>query len=549
MITCKSCGMVYDEFYNICPKCGTAYKPEQPNKTSVKDAGSDKTVSVKNISYPQSGSEEQKNPEAPVTQTSPLSGSDTQTTNGVSMPLQATIYPNTEYSKSPGQYDDNYEIPPLPPIPNARKEDLKPKKKSSKGKLIAIISIICVILIGAAAAVFIIMQNNRNNVLSDQISIGEKYLSEEKYDDAIDAFKKAIELDPNNPELYTKLADAYIGKGDFENAIKTLEDGYNKTNDKNIKKKLDALKNSSGGITASQGDAIALSNAYKTLYAAVSSGVLNSSSSSSDTNGIDPGKLPKAGAPVSACKSAADSLTINDAVIYGGLTSVINETNIGNFVYTRSGIFHKDETTGIPLTLNTTLGTIRDQKSSESSNETSTEQSSAQESSVQESSRQESSRQESSKQENSRQESSKQESSKQENSKQESSKQESSKQESSKQESSRQGNSDRVDNPLADEIEGVWILRMNSSTVSPDHTNKKLFFHFDKDGSASAYSLTYTDTTTESETLGTGTWTINGNIITVTINGDPADFTYENGIMKSSTLSDLAYLEKDISAA
>ena len=514
MITCKSCGMVYDEFYNICPKCGTAYKPEQPNKTSVKDAGSDKTVSVKNISYPQSGSEEQKNPEAPVTQTSPLSGSDTQTTNGVSMPQQATIYPNTEYSKSPGQYDDNYEIPPLPPIPNAKKEDLKPKKKSSKGKLIAIISIICVILIGAAAAVFIIMQNNRNNVLSDQISIGEKYLSEEKYDDAIDAFKKAIELDPNNPELYTKLADAYIGKGDFENAIKTLEDGYNKTNDKNIKKKLDALKNSSGGITASQGDAIALSNAYKTLYAAVSSGVLNSSSSSSDTNGIDPGKLPKAGAPVSACKSAADSLTINDAVIYGGLTSVINETNIGNFVYTRSGIFHKDETTGIPLTLNTTLGTIRDQKSSESSNETSTEQSSAQESSVQESSRQESS-----------------------------------KQESSKQESSRQGNSDRVDNPLADEIEGVWILRMNSSTVSPDHTNKKLFFHFDKDGSASAYSLTYTDTTTESETLGTGTWTINGNIITVTINGDPADFTYENGIMKSSTLSDLAYLEKDISAA
>lgn len=73
----------------------------------------------------------------------------------------------------------------------------------------------------------------------EQLSLGEKYLSEERYDDAIDAFKKAIELDPMNPDAYIKLADTYIAKGDYTKALEVLNTGYEKTKNQKIKTKID----------------------------------------------------------------------------------------------------------------------------------------------------------------------------------------------------------------------------------------------------------------------------------------------------------------------
>ena len=179
MVTCKKCSAVFDEKFVICPKCGTAYEGEGPA--------------------------------APVE------------------PEQTSVFQSFDMQN---QF-----------VPENRKVSEKPaKKKKSKGKLIAIIAVVCAVIIGAAAAVFIIMSQNNGNELSDQISLGEKYLSEENYDDAIDAFKKAIELEPNDPELYKKLADSYIGKGDIEGAIQALEEGYSKTKDESLKTRLEVLK-------------------------------------------------------------------------------------------------------------------------------------------------------------------------------------------------------------------------------------------------------------------------------------------------------------------
>ena len=116
-------------------------------------------------------------------------------------------------------------------------------KKKSNIKLISIISASCLVLIGIIIALIMIFsQPNTQSQLSEQISLGEKYLTEENYEEAIVAFKKAIEIEPKDPELYIKLADAYMANGDSDNAIATLENGYKQTNDEAIKKKLDEFK-------------------------------------------------------------------------------------------------------------------------------------------------------------------------------------------------------------------------------------------------------------------------------------------------------------------
>lgn len=146
------------------------------------------------------------------------------------------------------QYDEKYGVCPrcgepfVPQINLAQSNQAAGKK--SKNLLIAIISISGIILVGVVIVLIMIFsQPNTNSELSEQISLGEKYLTEENYDEAIVAFKKAIQIDPNDPQLYIQLADAYIGKGDKDSAVETLENGYKTTGSEEIKKKLDELKN------------------------------------------------------------------------------------------------------------------------------------------------------------------------------------------------------------------------------------------------------------------------------------------------------------------
>ena len=198
MVTCKNCETVFDEKFVICPKCGTVYEDDVPGaadtSATVRQAAQPETVDIK----------------------------------------------VSDIQKQPAEQDEADAH-----ISDVKEQFVseKTERKKSKGKLIAIIAVVCAVLVGAAAAVFIIMSQNNDNGLSEQISLGEKYLSEENYDDAIDAFKKAIELEPNNSELYKKLADSYIGKGDIDGAIQALEEGYSKTKNESLKMRADVLKN------------------------------------------------------------------------------------------------------------------------------------------------------------------------------------------------------------------------------------------------------------------------------------------------------------------
>jgi len=102
-------------------------------------------------------------------------------------------------------------------------ESAFPKKKNNKGILIGIIIAVAIALaVGIGFGIY----NSPENRLSRQLDLGQKYLEEQNYEQAIVAFNQAIVLEPMSVEAYMGLADAYIGMGDTEAALEALRAGY-----------------------------------------------------------------------------------------------------------------------------------------------------------------------------------------------------------------------------------------------------------------------------------------------------------------------------------
>jgi len=59
--------------------------------------------------------------------------------------------------------------------------------------------------------------------IREQLDLGQKYLTELNYEQAVLAFTKAIELDPKNAEAYTGLGSAYLGQKKYDEAVSAYE--------------------------------------------------------------------------------------------------------------------------------------------------------------------------------------------------------------------------------------------------------------------------------------------------------------------------------------
>lgn len=108
--------------------------------------------------------------------------------------------------------------------------------------------------------------------------------------------------------------------------------------------------------------AASLDQAYKTLYAGVCSGVINTKTPQKELNLLDPAKLPAPNATVVQCREAANQLTLQDAINYLEDSSFFNKDNIGDYGYTKDGDINylANAANGCtPLTLDTPLGVIR----------------------------------------------------------------------------------------------------------------------------------------------------------------------------------------------
>ncbi len=107
-------------------------------------------------------------------------------------------------------------------------------KKELISKVIVMAAVL--VLVGIMSAVFLRLAGQRDiqAQYAEQIDLGRRYLTEQKYEEAIVAFGKAIEIDPRKPEAYLELAEAYTAFDEYEKAAVVLEEGYKVTKDEKI---------------------------------------------------------------------------------------------------------------------------------------------------------------------------------------------------------------------------------------------------------------------------------------------------------------------------
>ncbi len=128
---------------------------------------------------------------------------------------------------------------------------IKKKKKTP----IIIASVVLVIVVLAAIVIVTATATSASRKSARQVDLGNKYLSELDYEQAVLSFKEAIKIDPKNEEAYEALIDTLIrwadqkaGDGDpdgaiilIENEANSLEEMKNSDNSEMVDKYLQRL--------------------------------------------------------------------------------------------------------------------------------------------------------------------------------------------------------------------------------------------------------------------------------------------------------------------
>ena len=111
--------------------------------------------------------------------------------------------------------------------------DIQPtEKKSNLVKNILLIAGVIVILAVITLEVrAVTLPENRT---LRRVNLGNRYLSELKYEEAIAEYDLAIAIDPKNVDAYLGKAEAYVQMDDIDSAIETLAEGYDETDDDEI---------------------------------------------------------------------------------------------------------------------------------------------------------------------------------------------------------------------------------------------------------------------------------------------------------------------------
>lgn len=114
-------------------------------------------------------------------------------------------------------------------------------KRSSKKKYI--------IIGGAALAVCILIAtilltagNASDKRVKELLAVGDRYLSELDYEQAVASYQAVIEIDPRNVDAYLGMAEAYLGADDMEAALAALTKGYELTGDERLAVRLEELQ-------------------------------------------------------------------------------------------------------------------------------------------------------------------------------------------------------------------------------------------------------------------------------------------------------------------
>jgi len=113
--------------------------------------------------------------------------------------------------------------------------------KTKTKTVIIIASVVIIAIIAVIIGIVITTSEGKSDSPQKLLDLGNHYLLELDYEQALVQFERVIEIDPKNPAGYIGAAKAYIGLGEKDKAIETLRKGLEATGDNEIKKMLEGL--------------------------------------------------------------------------------------------------------------------------------------------------------------------------------------------------------------------------------------------------------------------------------------------------------------------
>lgn len=105
----------------------------------------------------------------------------------------------------------------------------KEKKAPKKGVIVLVLLVVIAALCAAGYGIWYQMPQQR---FTRQMDLGERYLNDLDYEQAVAAFSTALEILPDNEEAedalsgtYVSWSDSYVSEGDYQSAVDTLGQG------------------------------------------------------------------------------------------------------------------------------------------------------------------------------------------------------------------------------------------------------------------------------------------------------------------------------------
>jgi len=95
---------------------------------------------------------------------------------------------------------------------------------------------IIIIFFTISAVTVVLALNNNNTATSpaEMLSLGERFLLELNFEQALVQFLGVIEIEPNNAQAHLGAAAAYVGLGQNDRAVAILRQGLERTGDEDI---------------------------------------------------------------------------------------------------------------------------------------------------------------------------------------------------------------------------------------------------------------------------------------------------------------------------
>ena len=116
------------------------------------------------------------------------------------------------------------------------------KKVVNKKTLIVALALITVVVI-MTVVLLSVYGKTEKDIIDEQLILGDKYMSELNYEQAIATYEAILVIDPKCADAYRELGDLYVLMGDYDKAVDILKAGYDILRTENLLSQIEKIEN------------------------------------------------------------------------------------------------------------------------------------------------------------------------------------------------------------------------------------------------------------------------------------------------------------------